>query len=201
MSGLLASFLMRFPGYHNDSTPVLILGSFYACLYYGFYCEPRHRIAYMLLITFSGLGAWASFNHARRHNLFYSGGVHRFESRICKTNPPPRASWSFSRTGPIRNPTSFSLIALSWTIHPSPRYGLYLAPSCGCDVYHGCPTIVSLFPATESPDTWLIWLGPQLAHVEFQRDSTLVDSTISFRLIKSSIYLSSSLLFRRMSVC
>jgi hypothetical protein len=61
---------MRFPGCHNDSAPVLILGSFYACLYYGFYCERRYKIGYMLLITLSGLGAWASFNYVRRHNLF-----------------------------------------------------------------------------------------------------------------------------------
>jgi hypothetical protein len=61
---------MRFSGYHNDSALVLILGSFYACLYYGFYCESRYKIGYMLLITLSGLGALASFNHAQRHNLF-----------------------------------------------------------------------------------------------------------------------------------
>jgi adiponectin receptor len=31
-------------------------------------------IGYILLITLSGLGAWASFNHARRHNLFIAAG-------------------------------------------------------------------------------------------------------------------------------
>ncbi|KAF8493361.1 hemolysin-III related-domain-containing protein [Russula emetica] len=36
---------------------VLILGSFYACLHYGFYCELRYKIGYMLLVTLSGLAA------------------------------------------------------------------------------------------------------------------------------------------------
>lgn len=134
------------------------------------------------------------------HNLLHSGGVHRFESRICKANPPPCAIQSFSCTGPIRHPTLLSLITFSWTKQNSPRNGLYLAPSCGRDVYHGCPTIVSLFPL-QFPDRRLIWLGSQLAHIEFQRGWTLVDSTISFRLIKSSIYSLSWLLFRLMSVC
>ena len=92
MLGLLASFFDSFLGYHNDSAPVLILGSYYSCLFYGFYCELRYWIGYMLLMTVSGLGAWAIFNHARCRNLFHSGGVHHFESRILKANPPPYAS-------------------------------------------------------------------------------------------------------------
>ncbi len=39
-----------------DSSPVLILGSFYPCLYYGFLCEPRYKLCYSLLITAAGLG-------------------------------------------------------------------------------------------------------------------------------------------------
>jgi len=35
----------------------LILGSFYPCMYYGFYCEPHYRIGYVLLITLAGLAA------------------------------------------------------------------------------------------------------------------------------------------------
>ncbi|KAI0252467.1 hemolysin-III related-domain-containing protein [Lactifluus subvellereus] len=35
----------------------LILGSFYPCLYYGFYCESHYMIGYMLLITLVGLAA------------------------------------------------------------------------------------------------------------------------------------------------
>ena len=94
----------------------------------------------------------------------------------------------------------FSLIARSWITQISPSNGLYLARGCGRDVCHGNPTIVMLFPL-QSPDSRLIWLDPQLAHIESKRDSTLVDSTISFRLIKSSMYSLSSLLFRCMSVC
>ena len=43
--------------HHDECTPALILGSFYPCLYYGFYCEPHFKIGYMLLITVVGLGA------------------------------------------------------------------------------------------------------------------------------------------------
>ncbi|KAF8474478.1 HlyIII-domain-containing protein [Russula ochroleuca] len=35
----------------------LIIGSFYPCVYYGFYCEPHYKIGYMLLITLAGLAA------------------------------------------------------------------------------------------------------------------------------------------------
>jgi len=35
----------------------LILGSFYPCVYYGFYCEQHYRIGYVLLITLAGLAA------------------------------------------------------------------------------------------------------------------------------------------------
>ncbi|KAI0287531.1 hemolysin-III related-domain-containing protein [Russula brevipes] len=36
---------------------VLILGSHYPCLYYGFYCESHYKIGYLLLITVVGLVA------------------------------------------------------------------------------------------------------------------------------------------------
>ena len=64
------AFLMRFSGYCNDSAPVFTIGSFYPFIYYGFYCEPRHMMGYILLITLSGIGAWASSNYARRHKSF-----------------------------------------------------------------------------------------------------------------------------------
>ncbi|KAJ8081844.1 hypothetical protein PM082_007690 [Marasmius tenuissimus] len=35
----------------------LIVGSFYPCLYYGFFCEPRLQLLYIAAITFVGLGA------------------------------------------------------------------------------------------------------------------------------------------------
>ncbi|KAH9973852.1 hemolysin-III related-domain-containing protein [Lactifluus volemus] len=34
---------------------VLILGSFYPIIHYGFYCKPHYRIGYSLLLTFAGL--------------------------------------------------------------------------------------------------------------------------------------------------
>jgi predicted membrane channel-forming protein YqfA (hemolysin III family) len=78
------AFSMRFSGYHHDSALALIIGSFYPCVYYGFYCEPHYKIGYMLLITLAGLGAWPSLNHARHHNFFFfrSGCIHCFEPRI-----------------------------------------------------------------------------------------------------------------------
>lgn len=36
---------------------VLILGSTYPCLYYGFFCEPYYRLCYLLLFTAAGLAA------------------------------------------------------------------------------------------------------------------------------------------------
>ncbi|KAF9261710.1 HlyIII-domain-containing protein [Marasmius fiardii PR-910] len=36
---------------------VLIVGSFYPCLYYGFFCEPRFQLLYITSITLIGLGA------------------------------------------------------------------------------------------------------------------------------------------------
>jgi adiponectin receptor len=35
---------------------VLTVGSFYTCLYYGFYCEPLLQAFYLLSITLAGLG-------------------------------------------------------------------------------------------------------------------------------------------------
>jgi len=35
----------------------LILGSCYPCLYYGFYCEPRYRTCYLMLITLASFAA------------------------------------------------------------------------------------------------------------------------------------------------
>ncbi|KAH9031630.1 HlyIII-domain-containing protein [Lactarius pseudohatsudake] len=34
---------------------VLIIGSFYPCLYYGFFCEPYYKLCYLLLFTAAGL--------------------------------------------------------------------------------------------------------------------------------------------------
>ncbi|KAI0052140.1 HlyIII-domain-containing protein [Auriscalpium vulgare] len=36
---------------------VLTVGSFYPCIYYGFYCDQFYKVAYLSLITASGLGA------------------------------------------------------------------------------------------------------------------------------------------------
>ena len=74
---------MRFSGYHNDFVLALIIGSFYPCVYYGFYCESHYKIGYLLLITLAGLGMWPSLNHARHYNNnFCSCCVHCFEPRI-----------------------------------------------------------------------------------------------------------------------
>ncbi|SRR5216684_5036750 len=145
MLGLLASLFDAFWDYHHDSAPALILGSFYPCLYYGFYCELQYKIGYLLLITLAGLGAWPGFDHTQRHHFFDSCGVLRFEPRIFKTDPPVCANSSFYRTGLVQHPARLSFVALSWTIHPFPRNGLLLASRRGRDVYHGCPAIVSLF--------------------------------------------------------
>jgi len=55
--------------YHHDFAPALILGSFYPCVYYGFYCEQHYRIGYVLLITLAGLGAWPGFSYVRNYNF------------------------------------------------------------------------------------------------------------------------------------
>ncbi|TFK49074.1 HlyIII-domain-containing protein [Heliocybe sulcata] len=36
---------------------VLIVGSFFPCIYYGFYCEPRLQWLYLSIISISGIGA------------------------------------------------------------------------------------------------------------------------------------------------
>jgi len=36
---------------------VLTVGSFYPCLYYGFFCEPRYQVLYIASITLVGTGA------------------------------------------------------------------------------------------------------------------------------------------------
>ncbi|KAI9458643.1 hemolysin-III related-domain-containing protein [Lactarius psammicola] len=40
-----------------DCSLVLILGSTYPCLYYGFFCEPYYKLCYLLLFTAAGLAA------------------------------------------------------------------------------------------------------------------------------------------------
>jgi adiponectin receptor len=35
---------------------VLTVGSFYPCLYYGFFCDKKYQVLYILLITMLGLG-------------------------------------------------------------------------------------------------------------------------------------------------
>lgn len=52
------AFSMRFSGYHYDFVLALIIGSFYPCVYYGFYCDSHYKIGYLLLITLTGLGMW-----------------------------------------------------------------------------------------------------------------------------------------------
>jgi adiponectin receptor len=44
---------------------VLILGSFYPIIHYGFYCKPHYRIGYSLLLTFAGLSTWPILNHTQ----------------------------------------------------------------------------------------------------------------------------------------
>lgn len=51
------AFSMLFLGHPHDFAVALILGSFYPCLYYGFYCETHYKIGYLLLITLASLGA------------------------------------------------------------------------------------------------------------------------------------------------
>lgn len=40
----------------SEITPVLTVGSFYPCLYYGFFCEPKFQILYLTIITLFGFG-------------------------------------------------------------------------------------------------------------------------------------------------
>lgn len=48
---------------------ILTVGSFYPCLYYGFYCQAHLQIFYILSITLVGLGkwlwSWSSYNGPR----------------------------------------------------------------------------------------------------------------------------------------
>ncbi|KAI0266105.1 HlyIII-domain-containing protein [Gloeopeniophorella convolvens] len=41
----------------DDLTLALIIGSFYPCVYYGFYCEPFYKIGYLSVMTLAGIGA------------------------------------------------------------------------------------------------------------------------------------------------
>ncbi|CAL1699535.1 unnamed protein product [Somion occarium] len=36
---------------------VLILGSFFPCIYYGFYCDPQHQFIYLSILSIAGAGA------------------------------------------------------------------------------------------------------------------------------------------------
>ena len=37
---------------------VLIVGSFFPCIYYAFYCEPHYQALYLGIITTAGIGAF-----------------------------------------------------------------------------------------------------------------------------------------------
>src|ERR1700761_7261868 len=43
----------------NHTETALIIGSFYPCVYYGFFCSPTFQIIYLAGITIAGVGAAA----------------------------------------------------------------------------------------------------------------------------------------------
>lgn len=53
-SALVASTARWLTGAKWD--PVLIVGSFYPCIYYGFYCAPHFQKFYLTLISSAGIG-------------------------------------------------------------------------------------------------------------------------------------------------
>ncbi|KAH9998594.1 hemolysin-III related-domain-containing protein [Russula vinacea] len=64
--------------YHTVSSHskqvTLIIGSFYPCVYYGFYCDSHYKIGYLLLITLTGLAA--AYIHPAVSHLLVSHGVY-----------------------------------------------------------------------------------------------------------------------------
>ena len=58
------------PFFQSNRMPsklVLTVGSFYPCIYYGFYCEVHFQATYLTLITLAGLGQSPS---PSKKNLF-----------------------------------------------------------------------------------------------------------------------------------
>ena len=56
---LVPSLVTRPPFFQSNrmsSKLVLTVGSFYPCIYYGFYCEVHFQATYLTLITLAGLG-------------------------------------------------------------------------------------------------------------------------------------------------
>jgi adiponectin receptor len=52
---------------------VLIVGSFFPCVYYAFYCEPRYRTFYQCLITIAGSGLFTYSPVSGRSLTTYHG--------------------------------------------------------------------------------------------------------------------------------
>ena len=69
-----------FPGYPaalaECSNLVLIVGSFYPCIYYGFYCEAQYQVMYLSLISIAGIGQGSPLLGSGRLNLQVAGAAY-----------------------------------------------------------------------------------------------------------------------------
>lgn len=54
------SLLLRDAQMAIDGIPVLIVGSFFPCVYYAFFCDPLLQILYLTAISIAGLGRLVS---------------------------------------------------------------------------------------------------------------------------------------------
>ena len=44
--------------------PVLTVGSFFPCIYYGFFCDPHLQTFYLTCICVAGIGEWVCDDHS-----------------------------------------------------------------------------------------------------------------------------------------
>lgn len=140
---------------------VLIMGSFFPCIYYGFFCEPTYQVIYLSGLTIMGAGKRCSGNTVFVHSIIiflFRCRIHCFKPRIPQTIPQGSTYNRVHSTRPLWCYPNYTCTLFTRLQQALLRDGVQMGISRGRIVYRWCPSIVSTFVLSGLPESYMTLL-------------------------------------------